>query len=531
MVATLRAALADWRNYLVGAFTQFIANPVIGRELRVRVRLRQGYRLQAAYLMFMLLVVALAYDSVVSDPNNLRNPFALQRALVEFYYVVQSAIITLIVLIAPALTANAITLERERKTMELLLTAPLTARQLLTGKLVASFAFVILLLALTMPVSAVCVLLGGTSFGDLIRAYVIVAFSTATLCAIALFTSAYARNSTLAVVWSYVRVGALLLLTLILVALQASFSGAGGGVGVRLLFPVTLFNPFVALYAADAEVDLVYFKLPSWAVAVIVNLLAIRLLLTGAVRKVGLYDKDVLPSLRRQILFLAPLWVVLGFVPILALWAPTWFSTPTVGQVVKIVLIAMVAAPILVLAAWVSPFGKDDDKECPNDGVFRLSKMFSPSPSGALPFLLAVWLLTIGALIGSFAWGRALPSFELTAWELTGTLIFYLTGVWVLFWGIGRVCSVLLQGKSLSGARALTIAVLTVLSVLPFLAHSLSYEYPRTSVLLNLWLWTPLFEAIASPPDIDVPARLFLWGSVTLLLGAILGALTNKRSS
>lgn len=532
MVATLRAALIDWRNYLVGIFTQFIANPVIGRELRVRVRLRRGYLLQAAYLAFMVLIVALAYQSVVGDADNLRNPFDLQNALVEFYRIVLGTLITLIALIAPALTANAITLERERKTIDLLLATPLTARQLLTGKLVASFAFVILLLALTMPVSAVCVLMGGTSFGDLIRAYVIVAFSTATLCAIALFTSVYARNSTLAVLWSYARVGAFLLFTSMLVSLQAAFSSfAGSGTGVRLLFPMALLNPFAALYAADTELDMVYFKLPSWAVAVIVNLLFIRLLLTSAARKVGLYDKDVMPSLRRQVLFLAPLWIVLNFVPVLARGrfiglGVLWVISPLEAAM----LIALGVAPILALAAWISPFGKDDDKECSNDGVFRLSKMFSPAPSGAFPFLLTTWLLMIGALIGSFAWTRLLTVLGLAFWEFIAALIFYFTGVWVLFWGVGRACSVFLRGRSLSGARALTITILTALTVLPVFVHLLFYVYPYESAALNVWLWMPFFEAMSNPTSINVPTRLFLWGSVTLLLGVILGAFTSRRT-
>ncbi|MCS6923519.1 MAG: ABC transporter permease, partial [Fimbriimonadales bacterium] len=210
-MAALRAALVDWRKYLIGIFTQVLANPVIGRELRVRVRVGKAYLLQAAYLAFMILIVAFAYEWVVGDPVNLRNPFEMQTALVRFYRVVTGTLIALIVLIAPALTANAITLERERKTMDLLLATPLTARHLLTGKLVASFAFIVLLLALTLPVSAVSVLLGGISFADLLKAYLIIASSALVLCGIALFTSAYARNSTLAVLWSYVRVGAFLL--------------------------------------------------------------------------------------------------------------------------------------------------------------------------------------------------------------------------------------------------------------------------------------------------------------------------------
>lgn len=126
-MAAIRTALVDWRKYLVGVFTQVLGNPVIGRELRVRVRVGRAYLLQAFYLAFLILIVALAYQAAIGDNPDLRNPVRVQEALVEFYRIVMSMLVALIALIAPALTANAITLERERKTMDLLLATPLTA--------------------------------------------------------------------------------------------------------------------------------------------------------------------------------------------------------------------------------------------------------------------------------------------------------------------------------------------------------------------------------------------------------------------
>ncbi|MGQ9901709.1 MAG: ABC transporter permease, partial [Fimbriimonadales bacterium] len=184
------------------------------------VRVGRGYLLQAFYLAFMILVVALIYQEAITENPDLTNPVRVQAALVGFYQVVISMLTALIVLIAPALTANAITLERERKTIDLLLATPLTARQLLVGKLMGSFAFIVLLLALTLPVNAVSVMLGGVSFPDLLKAYLLIASGGLVLCAIALFTSVYARNSTLAVLWSYLRVGGFLLVTGALFALQ-----------------------------------------------------------------------------------------------------------------------------------------------------------------------------------------------------------------------------------------------------------------------------------------------------------------------
>ncbi|GIV05073.1 MAG: hypothetical protein KatS3mg016_0648 [Fimbriimonadales bacterium] len=530
-MAVIRTALHDWRKYLVGIFTQLLANPVIGRELRVRVRLGRGYLLQAAYLAFMILIVALSYEWVVGDESNLRNPFQMQNALKGFYYIVLGTLIALIVLIAPALTANAISLERERKTIDLLLATPLTARHLLTGKLVASFAFIVLLLALTLPVNAVSVLLGGVSFGDLLRAYLIVASGSLVLCSIALFTSVYARNSTMAVLWSYLRVGAFLFLTLILLTLQSVtlFGAGGGGAGVSFYFPVALLNPFSALLAADATVDLVRWQVPSWIVGVILGLLFTRLVLTCAARKVGLYDKDVMPSLRRQLLVLLPAYVMLTTIPLLQI-RPVAGVMVGVDLSIVILLIILNVAPFLVLAAWIAPFGKDDDKACPNDGIFRLSKMFTAAPSGALPFLTTTWLLTLGAFLLSLHWTGMLAAFNTALWEFTITTMVYFTGLWVFFWGIGRYCSVQLKGGSLVGARALTLGVISAIVTLPIIMHFLLFAHNGWSPALSLWIFTPFVAMTEDFRSSAIVARFFFWGAALLVIGVLLGMLTGKRT-
>ncbi|BCW95031.1 MAG: ABC transporter permease subunit [Fimbriimonadales bacterium] len=527
-MAAIRTALIDWRKYVVGVFTQVLGNPVIGRELRVRVRMERGYLLQAFYLAFLILVVALAYQAAIGDNPNLTNPVEIQKALVEFYRVVLSTLILLIVLVAPALTANAITLERERKTMDLLLATPLTARQLLVGKLVGSFAFIVLLLALTLPISAVSVLLGGVSFPELLKAYLLIACGGLVLCAIALFTSAYARSSTLAVLWSYLRVGGFLLATGVLVMLQELFAagifgrGGMGGVGtVNLAFPAALLNPFAAPFVADTQVDFSGWQVPSWIVGVVLCLLFTRLTLTAAARKVGLYDKDMLPSVRRQLLVLLPLNALVCVLPLLALAGGVAGIPPTEYAVV-VVLVCI--APFLLLAAWIAPFGRDDEAFCIDDGTFRPSRMFSPSPSGALPFLATAWLLMVGAFLLAFYWTGVLGMLDPLFWAYFASLLTYFTGLWMLFWGIGRFCSVCLQARSLVAARALTLVAIAALATLPITVDMMFFDGYAESLAARMWVFRPFLDAMMRPESVETHESLFLWGSGMMLLALLLGA-------
>jgi ABC-2 type transport system permease protein len=152
-VTIRRSWWREWWRYVAGIVTQVVGNPVVVRELRVRVRFARAYWLQALYLLFLILIVGLAYTSTLGSQVIL-DPYRAQQQLQAFYWIIFSTLISLIVLIAPGLTASAVTLERERRTLDLLLATPLSARQLLTGKLVGSFAFLVLLIALTLPASS-----------------------------------------------------------------------------------------------------------------------------------------------------------------------------------------------------------------------------------------------------------------------------------------------------------------------------------------------------------------------------------------
>jgi len=528
-MAAIRTALVDWRKYLVGVFTQVLGNPVIGRELRVRVRVGRAYMLQAFYLAFLILIVALTYQAAIGDNPDLRNPVRVQEALVEFYRLVMSMLVALIALIAPALTANAITLERERKTMDLLLATPLTARQLLVGKLLGSFAFIVLLLALTLPVSAVSVLLGGVSFPELLKAYLLIACGGLVLCAIALFSSVYARNSTLAVLWSYLRVAGFLLATGVLIALQDVLAMGGRGAGaLNLAFPQVLLNPFAAPFVADLQVDFVRWQVPAWIVGVVLCLLFTRLTLTAAARKVGLYDKDMLPSARRQLMLLFPLNMLLCVLPLLARGGG---AGRIGGMEYVLVVVPLCVAPFLMLAAWIAPFGQDGDTPCPDDGMFKPSRMFTAAPSGAMPFLWTVWLLTVGALI-LILYQSGIPAImDPLFWNYVLSLLIYFTGVWMLFWGIGRLCSVMLRARSLATARALTLVVITGVITTPVIIDLMFFWDHTDFVALDVWMFKPFFDALSEPRDLQTHESMFLWGSAMVLVGLLLGAFRRRAQA
>ena len=90
-------------------------------------------------------------------------------------------LLTLIVLVlAPASTAGAISLEREKQTLDLLTTTPISSLAIILGKLLSALSWVFLLLLASIPVTALVFTFGGVGPEDLVRSYVVL-FATAHL--------------------------------------------------------------------------------------------------------------------------------------------------------------------------------------------------------------------------------------------------------------------------------------------------------------------------------------------------------------
>jgi len=510
----------EWWRYLCGIPAQLWGNPVVGREVRVRARVGRGYLLQSAYLGFLILITLLTYTNVVSKEVG-RNPFSAQEYLQDFHSVVMGTLTALIVLIAPGLTANAITLERERRTIDLLVATPLTARQLLTGKLVGSFAFIVLLLALALPISGVSLLLGGTTFQELLETYLLIALSAMVISAIALFSSVYARSSTVAVFWSYLRVGIFVGVLVIMTAFfQAAWSlGGGKATGRELIFPIAALSPFYASYIADTFVPIMGYDLPGVLVGTLFCLMATRLLLTGAAFKVGLYDKDTLPSLRKQMLLFVFLLALLNTAPLLQ------FARANMEPIAWMLLFLAMLMPLLLL--FIAPYGAHGGRSYDNDGAFRLSRMFNANPSGALPYLMAFWGAGVAGLLISVWPHRALISVD--GWIAIGTMLFYYTGLWVFLWALARAASALLRGRSVVGARLLTLAIYTALFVGPLMVYLASFAGPvlRASIIFPVIAYSELYW----DTPMEASSQFFVYGSALWGIGTFVSYLHERYTN
>jgi ABC-type transport system involved in multi-copper enzyme maturation permease subunit len=117
----------------------------------------------------------------------------------------------LVLFMVPGLAAGAVAGERERQTLVPLQVTLLSPRQILTGKIGAAVAFLLLLVVATLPLLSVSYLIGGVTFGEVLGGLAAVVYLGLVLGCLTATISAFARRVQGATVLAY---GLVLLLVL-----------------------------------------------------------------------------------------------------------------------------------------------------------------------------------------------------------------------------------------------------------------------------------------------------------------------------
>jgi ABC-type transport system involved in multi-copper enzyme maturation permease subunit len=100
-----------------------------------------------------------------------------------------------VVFLAPAATAGAISLEREKQTLDLLVVTPITSLAIVLGKLLSALVYVWLLIAASIPLTAVVFVYGGVAPDDILRGYLVLIVTALGLGSFGLFCSSLVKRT------------------------------------------------------------------------------------------------------------------------------------------------------------------------------------------------------------------------------------------------------------------------------------------------------------------------------------------------
>lgn len=223
----------------MNAVSRALWNPIVAKEYRARMR---TWRSPFAITIYVVLLGGIGWAVFSAIANNTFGS-GLQnygQTLFTFLILFQVA---LIAFITPALTAGAISGERERQTIDLLFVTPLPTFSIIWGKLLASMSFVVLLLILSVPIFSMVFLFGGIELDQVVQAFAVTGVTALTLGLVGIAFSSFFRRSLISTVAAYggafvLMAGTLLYGLLLPTEWQVNATKAPAPPAVSLLSPV-----------------------------------------------------------------------------------------------------------------------------------------------------------------------------------------------------------------------------------------------------------------------------------------------------
>lgn len=228
-------------------------NPVLENEMK-----RYTRNMKTAWMILgvnlLLALIALVAQVGFSGKDNYMT-ILQYRFPIQCYVMMGYGLFAVICIIIPGLAGGAIAGERERRTLDLLLTTHLSSWKIVLGKLESSLCLIFLVSFSTLPVIGLVMIYGGITIVDLLELILSLLIAGVFIGSIGIFYSSFIRKTTVAVIASYLTVVILVLGSIALLygiyyiyAIQGAYAETGEEVQLGGWIYLLLINPLVTLY-------------------------------------------------------------------------------------------------------------------------------------------------------------------------------------------------------------------------------------------------------------------------------------------
>lgn len=269
-------------------------NPLLAKEFRQRMRTLRAPVVVTGYVLCMVsLTFFLLYENVQGQL------YLVQPTKSQQVFVILSLLQMVVVgFLTPAFAAGSVSGERERRTLAVLLTTPISPIGILFGKMLSSSALLVLLVVVTLPVYSLVFLYGGAVPQEVVAVLLFQLFTIVVIATLCVLFSTIALRSTWSTVLCY---GTVSIMMVVFAAL---------GYGLKMLYEQ---NPIEV-----SSLHLAHFFLS-------VNPLYVEAALEGAVQS---------PPAHIWLNFIVFYVVVIAVLFVPSLWRlrPQWFTRLPLGN-------------------------------------------------------------------------------------------------------------------------------------------------------------------------------------------------------
>ena len=224
------------------------------KELRGRMRGRRALVIISLYLVLLAgfaWMVELIMERTYATGFGGNATFATAAIGQGIFVSILMLETLLVAFLAPMATAGAISLEREKQTLEMLAATPITSVAIVVGKLLSALIYVWLLIAASIPLTAVVFVFGGVAPDDLLHGYLVLIVTALGLGAFGLLCSSLVKRTQAASAITIFGVLALSIGSLFVILFWQALASADQGRGTGPIkgsppAPLIFLNPFLA---------------------------------------------------------------------------------------------------------------------------------------------------------------------------------------------------------------------------------------------------------------------------------------------
>jgi ABC-2 type transport system permease protein len=203
-----------------------VNNPVLVKEVKLRFRSLKSFTGILFYLIAMSIFV---FGFIFLTTSFTGSGFFRPEESFFLFGLLTYIQLGLILFITPGLTAGTISTEREKQTLNILLTTSQSSMQIILGKLSSSIAFLVLMLIAGLPIYSLVFLFGGISPGQLGLIFLFFFLTMITVGSIGVMFSTITRKTIVAMIATY---GTMIFLAgvtafFFIIAVQVNMMGTG----------------------------------------------------------------------------------------------------------------------------------------------------------------------------------------------------------------------------------------------------------------------------------------------------------------
>ncbi|NOV03454.1 ABC transporter permease [Paenibacillus planticolens] len=175
-------------------------NPVLEKEFRLRMR---TVRSPLSILAYLLAIGLIALGFAYINMSHLQAGVLSTERSSELFYFLSGTQLVLIAFMTPGLTAGVVSGEREKQTLNMLLTTQQSSGTIILSKLFASLSFMLLTVVATMPLYSIVFLYGGVSPKQVLAVFVFYVFVMVLFGAVGIFFSTMLKKTVISVIAAY----------------------------------------------------------------------------------------------------------------------------------------------------------------------------------------------------------------------------------------------------------------------------------------------------------------------------------------